>query len=179
MTFDQFTREQLAGDLLPEATLSQLVATGYLRCNQTTSEAGTIEQENLALYTRDRTDNAARIWLGLTVGCAVCHDHKTDPITQKDFYSLSAFFNNGTMGGTDDNIEDPAPAISIPPDLHRPGAAELAAQVAATNRQLEARQEALEPDFNKWLALFLRIAPPRMLQSAQTPATSFRLMNPP
>lgn len=98
MTFDQFTIEQLAGDLLPNRTIDQQVATGFNRCNITTNEGGVIPEEYLVLYTRDRTETVSTIWLGLTANCSTCHDHKYDPLTMRDFYSMSAFFNNTTQG---------------------------------------------------------------------------------
>src|SRR5207253_2811665 len=101
MPFSQFTLEQLAGDLLPNPTLDQLIATGFNRCNITTNEGGTIQEENLVMYTRDRTETVAQVFLALTANCATCHDHKFDPITTRDFYSLSAFFNNSTQGALD------------------------------------------------------------------------------
>ncbi len=87
LPFDQFTIEQLAGDLLPEATMDQRIASGFNRCNITTNEGGVIPEEYAVLYTRDRTETVSLTWMGLTAGCAVCHDHKFDPLTQRDFYA--------------------------------------------------------------------------------------------
>ena len=93
MPFDQFTIEQLAGDLLPNATLEQKVATGFNR-NTLTNREGGMDLEMLRIeQVVDRTNTLGTVWLGLTIGCAVCHDHKFDPITQKDYYQLFAFFN--------------------------------------------------------------------------------------
>src|SRR5439155_20481200 len=111
--FDQFTIDQLAGDLRPNASIDQKVATGFNRCNITTNEGGLIDEEYLVLYTRDRTETASQVWLGLTANCCVCHDHKFDPLTQKDFYKMSAFFNNTTQGAKDGNIKDTAPIIPV------------------------------------------------------------------
>jgi hypothetical protein len=90
--FDQFTREQLAGDLLESPTLEQRIATGYNRLLQTSHEGGVQEKEYLAIYAADRIRNFSAVWMGATVGCAQCHDHKYDPYTAKDFYSLVAVF---------------------------------------------------------------------------------------
>ncbi len=106
MRFDQFTIEQLAGDLLPNRTLDQLVGSGFNRCNMTTNEGGVIPEEYLVLYTRDRTETVSQVWLGMTAGCAVCHDHKFDPLSQREFYEMAAFFNNTTQGAMDGNIKD-------------------------------------------------------------------------
>lgn len=92
MPLDQFTREQLAGDLLPNPKESQLVASGYNRLLQTTHEGGLQPKEYSAIYAADRVRNVSLVWMGATVGCAQCHDHKYDPYTAKDFYSMAAFF---------------------------------------------------------------------------------------
>jgi len=92
--FDQFATEQIAGDLLPANDLDPLIASGYVRLGESSNEGGTIAEELKFNIARDRTEAYGATFMGLTVGCAVCHDHKFDPTTQKDFYSLSAFFNN-------------------------------------------------------------------------------------
>jgi len=90
--FDQFTVEQLAGDLLPEATLEQKIASGYNRLGMMSAEGGVQDREYLAKYIAERVRNASGTWLGITLGCAECHDHKFDPFTTKDFYRFEAFF---------------------------------------------------------------------------------------
>ena len=113
MPFDQFTIEQLAGDLLPNATIEQRVATGFNR-NTLTNREGGMDLEMLRIeQIMDRANTLGTVWLGLTVGCAQCHDHKFDPITQKDYYQLFAFFNSGK----EVNIEAPL-AGEMGPYLH-------------------------------------------------------------
>lgn len=92
LPYDQFIREQLAGDLLPDATVEQRIASGYNRLNQTTEEGGSQAKEYLAIYFADRVRNASQVFMGSTLGCAQCHDHKYDPFTARDFYSFGAFF---------------------------------------------------------------------------------------
>ena len=92
LPFDQFTREQLAGDLLPNPTQEQIIATGYNRLLQTTHEGGLQKAEYRAIYQADRVRNVSGVWMGATVGCAQCHDHKYDPYTLEDFHTLGAFF---------------------------------------------------------------------------------------
>jgi hypothetical protein len=151
MRFDQFTIEQLAGDLLPKPTTDQLVATGFNRCNITTNEGGAISEEYLVLYTRDRTETVNQVWLGLTAGCAVCHDHKFDPISMKEFYGMSAFFNNTTQNAMDGNIPNTPPVIPVPRMEDRQRFEELARQIAALKERTEARKVAAKPEFEAWL----------------------------
>ncbi len=101
--FDEFLVEQIAGDVLPAATPAQLIASGFQRNNMVTHEGGTIPAENLTNYNADRVKTLGEAVLGLTLGCAQCHDHKYDPITQKDYYSLFAYFNTLSDKGLDGN----------------------------------------------------------------------------
>jgi hypothetical protein len=114
MAWDKFAVEQIAGDMLPNRTLEQQVASGFHRCGISTNEAGIIEDEVLAIYAKDRVDTTGTVFMGLTIGCATCHDHKFDPLTQKDFYSLAAFFRNTTQHTMDDNKPDPPPIVVVP-----------------------------------------------------------------
>lgn len=152
LPFDQFTIEQLAGDLLPNATIEQKVASGFNRCNITTNEGGVIAEEYLVLYTRDRTETTSLVWMGLTAGCAVCHDHKFDPISQREFYEMAAFFNNTTQGAMDGNIKNTPPVIPVPQnenDYQRSQA--IPGELAAAQKQLEDRKQGGRGDFEKWL----------------------------
>ena len=116
MPYDRFGTEQLAGDLLPGSTLDQKIATGFIRCGVTTNEAGIIEDEYAEIYAKDRAETVSAVFIGMTVGCATCHDHKFDPITQKDFYSMGAFFRNTTQKVMDDNVPDTPPVVVVPKD---------------------------------------------------------------
>jgi hypothetical protein len=154
MPFDQFTIEQLAGDLLPNPTLDQKVATGFCRCNITTNEGGIIDEEYKVLYARDRTETFGQVWLGATVGCAVCHDHKFDPISTKDFYALSAFFDNTTQPVRDGNIKDPPPTLVVPLAADRPRFDALQGEMAAVRSEIDVRKQAAQAEFDAWLAEF-------------------------
>ena len=152
LPFDRFTIEQLAGDLLPNATLDQRIASGFNRCNITTSEGGAIDEEYLVLYTRDRTETTSQVFLGLTAGCAVCHDHKFDPLSQKEFYAMAAFFNNTTQAAMDGNIKDTPPVVMVPKEEDRPRWDALGGLIAEAKKGAEDRKKAATADFDKWLA---------------------------
>ena len=151
--FDQFTVEQLAGDLLPDPTDDQLIATGFQRCNITTNEGGTIDEENLALYASDRVQTFGWVFLGLTTNCAQCHDHKFDPFTAKDYYSLAAFFRNTTQPAKDGNVADGRSAVLvIPSEEDRPRWESLPEEIAAATERRDERKRTARGAFRNWLA---------------------------
>ena len=150
--FDQFTVEQLAGDLLPDPTEDQLIATGFQRCNMTTNEGGTILEENLAIYAADRVQTLGWVYLGLTTNCCQCHDHKFDPLTMTDYYSLAAYFRNTTQKATDGNTKDgQGPSLVVP---YRADAARwknLSGEMSTAMGKRDTYQEARREGFDSWL----------------------------
>jgi len=136
--FDQFTTEQVAGDLLPGSTLEQKIASGFNRCNVSTSEGGSINEEVLVRYATDRTEALSTIFLGLTMGCAVCHDHKFDPLTQKEFYSLYAFYNSAADAAMDGNALSPPPIMKLKSPEHEAKFKGFDGEIAKVNEQIAA-----------------------------------------
>lgn len=151
--FDQFTVEQIAGDLLPNPTEDQRVATGLQRCNITTNEGGTIDEENLANYAADRVQTLGWVYMGLTTNCAQCHDHKFDPISQRDYYSLAAFFRNTTQKPKDGNVKDGlGPILVLPTEADRPRWQALPQEIAAAKTQMQENRKLASAEFDQWLA---------------------------
>ncbi len=141
MPFDRFTIEQLAGDLLPGATREQRIATGFNRNHRGNAEGGIIPAEFLAEYVVDRVDTTATVWLGLTMGCARCHDHKYDPLSQRDFYQMFAFFNNVPEHGKAIKVGNSPPVIAAPTPAQERKLAESENALSAA----EARLRGMEP----------------------------------
>jgi hypothetical protein len=139
--FDQFTREQLAGDLLPQATLEQRVASGYNKLGMMSTEGGIQDKEYRAKYAVDRVKNLSAVWLGSTFGCAECHDHKFDPITQKDFYQVAAFFADLNEKGFYESgysAGDWGPTLRLPTTEQDRRLKRYEAEIEESSRRLEA-----------------------------------------
>jgi hypothetical protein len=152
MPWDQFTLEQIAGDMLPDRTLDQQVATGFSRCLATTGEGGAIADEYNEIYAKDRVETVSAIWLGLTTGCAACHDHKFDPVSAKEFYELTAFFRNTPMSALDGNKADHPPNVFVPLVEDRGRWAAIPSELASVEKELAGRDKTARPDFEQWLA---------------------------
>ncbi|HXU79029.1 MAG TPA: DUF1553 domain-containing protein [Methylomirabilota bacterium] len=151
--FNEFTLEQIAGDLLPNPTLDQKIASGYNRLLPTTGEGGAIADEYAAIYAKDRVDTTAAVWLGLTTGCATCHDHKFDPITTKDFYSMTAFFRNSTVPALDNGSDaNTAPLAFVPARADRQRWTQLEQAVTEKKAAIENRKREARADFEAWAA---------------------------
>jgi Protein of unknown function (DUF1553)/Protein of unknown function (DUF1549)/Planctomycete cytochrome C len=138
LPFDRFTVEQVAGDLLPDASIDQKIASGFHRNTMVNFEGGADPEEYLTKYIGDRVSTTATVFLGVTMACAECHDHKYDPFTQKDFYRFYAFFNGIAEQGLDGNKESPAPRLKVPTPEQSSRLAELRADLAKANSKLEA-----------------------------------------
>ncbi len=166
MPFDQFTIEQLAGDMLADADLSQRVATAFHRNTLTNTEGGTDDEEFRVAAIKDRIDTTFQVWMGLTAGCAKCHSHKFDPLTQREYYSLFAIFNQSA----DADRGDESPIIPVPDAAYRSRVAHIDAQIARLREQSEKSQAEGESPPPLATGRFVRIELPgesRMLSLAE------------
>jgi mono/diheme cytochrome c family protein len=150
MPFDQFTIEQLAGDLLPNATLQQKIATGFNRNHRINGEGGIIPEEYAVEYVVDRVDTTSTTWMGLSIGCARCHDHKFDPVSQKEFYELYAFFNQVPEEGKGREQGNDVPVVAVPTPEQEAKRAEMDGQLAALEKVLFAPDERLDALQTAW-----------------------------
>jgi hypothetical protein len=147
LPFDQFAVWQIAGDLLPDATREQRLATAFQRLHRQTNEGGSVEEEMRQEYVADRTQTFATAFLGLTMECARCHDHKFDPLSQKEYYELSAFFDNVDESGLYSHFTraTPTPALSLPTEQQVQQERDARAAVAERERELAALRASLAP----------------------------------
>jgi hypothetical protein len=151
MPFDQFTREQIAGDMMPNATMEQKIASGFHRCLPTTGEGGAIAEEYDAIYAQDRVDTTSSAWLGLTAGCAACHDHKFDAISTKENYQLTAFFRNTTMKALDRNSATHPPNMLIATDEDRARFASIDKDINDAEQASKKYKSEHEAQFQAWI----------------------------
>ncbi|MDA0835029.1 MAG: DUF1553 domain-containing protein [Planctomycetota bacterium] len=166
MPFDQFTIEQLAGDLLTEPTLEQKIATGFNRNHMLNGEGGRIAEESRVDYVVDRVETTSTVWMGLTLGCGRCHDHKYDPFSQKEFYELYAFFNNiDETGAVDRRSSTAAPTIELPTPAQERQINDETKQVEQSQSRLNERSELLKSQQPEWEANVDRQTLPEDIQT--------------
>ncbi|MFN8710440.1 MAG: DUF1553 domain-containing protein, partial [Planctomyces sp.] len=150
MPFDQFTTEQIAGDLLPDATLSQQIATAFNRNHRGNAEGGIIPEEYQVEYVVDRVDTTFTVWMGLTMGCARCHDHKYDPIRQRDYYQTYAYFNNIPEAGRAIKEGNSPPFIKAPLPEQSAVLTSLDRRIEAAEAEIRSSRPELERAFAAW-----------------------------
>ena len=156
LPFDQFTIEQLAGDLLPDPTQDQIIATGFNRNHRLNGEGGRIVDEWFVETVIDRVETTGMTWMALTLNCARCHDHKYDPISQKEFYELFAFFNSndesGVLGSGGKNGVNTPPILRVPDEAGKAKITELDAAVAKAEEQMKKAKEEVPAALARWEA---------------------------
>jgi hypothetical protein len=140
LSFDQFALQQIAGDMLPRPTLDQRIATGFNRNHRGNGEGGIIPEEYAVEYVVDRVETTSTVFMGLTLGCARCHDHKYDPFTQKEFYQLFAYFNNIPERGKANKYGNSAPMIQAPTVAQQAQLAGIDRELAAAEKRFESRR---------------------------------------
>lgn len=150
MPYDEFAIEQLAGDLLPNATLDQKIATGFNRNHRINGEGGIIPEEYAVEYVVDRVSTTSTAFMGLTMGCARCHDHKFDPLSQKEFYEMYSFFDQVPEEGKGRERGNDVPIVEVPTAEQRTKKAELTARIASLQEQLNGPDGRLDPLQQAW-----------------------------
>ena len=151
LPYDQFTVFQLAGDLLPDASFEQTLATGFNRNHMINGEGGRIPEENRAEYVMDMAETVGTVWLGLTLNCCRCHDHKYDQLTQRDYYSFFAFFNQTPVDGSGGNPQTP-PVLAVPGASQKQRTGELEQQIASLEERRHERAAELAGGQAAWEA---------------------------
>ena len=149
--FDEFTVEQIAGDLIPDSTLEQKIATGFNRNNATTDEGGAIAEEFRVEYAVDRVKTTSMVWMGLSLECAQCHNHKYDPITMEDYYRFFAYFNQAADPGMQTRRGNQTPIVDVFDPDRVSQAAILKQKLPTLEAKRDERGKAVEPDFVAWL----------------------------
>ncbi len=175
LPFDRFTIEQLAGDLLPNATTEQKIASGFNRNHMINFEGGAIPEEYLNNYIVDRVNTTSTVWLGLTMTCAQCHDHKYDPITQREFYQLYAYFNNMPENGLDGSKGNAAPLLKAPTKTQLDEIAKLDAQIRELEKMPDAAKKLAEVRKVK-ASLEAKAASTMVMQELPKPRDTFMLI---
>ncbi|MEQ1822017.1 MAG: PSD1 and planctomycete cytochrome C domain-containing protein [Fimbriimonadaceae bacterium] len=154
MPFDQFTRDQLAGDLLPNRTMDQLVATGFHRNSMFNEEGGVDPEESMYETIVDRVNTTSTVWMGSTMACSRCHDHKFDPFTQKDYYGMFAYFGNNVYEPRGDfnagQVKYYEPNVDVTTPAQTKAITELVARIDAQNKKLQAASESFSDSYEKW-----------------------------
>ena len=153
--FDEFTIEQIAGDMIPNARLDQIIATGFNRNHRGNGEGGIVDAEYAVEYVVDRVDTTSTVWLGLTLGCARCHDHKYDPFTQKEYYELFAYFNNVPEKGKAFKYGNSPPFVKAPTTEQQAALTQMDEELAAlraARADLEDRHASARPSWERSMA---------------------------
>ncbi len=150
-SFKDFTVEQLAGDLIPEGTTEQKLASGFLRNNATTDEGGAIAEEFRVDYAVDRVKTTSMVWLGLSMECAQCHNHKYDPITQEEYYQYFAYFNQASDPGMQTRNGNQSPTVDLFDEENLAKAEKLKKEVETNKQEREAYRKSAEPTFQNWV----------------------------
>lgn len=164
LPYDQFTIEQLAGDLLPQPSIEQRVATAFHRNTLTNTEGGTDDEEYRVIAVKDRVDTTFQVWMGLTMGCAKCHNHKFDPITTAEYYSAFAVFNQTA----DNDQPDESPTLAVPTAEMKASAERIETELARLKQKLAADSPALSAEQERWEAELRGAVPWRILEVGET-----------